>query len=155
MAEDNAKILIVEDDATIARFVELELTHIGYEVAKYARRRVGAGGNRREHRPDLVLLDLMLPGIDGIEVARTLRERGEQMPILMLTARAETHDVVVGFDAGADDYLRKPFEIPELLVPRPRAAQAHRARAPALLSTAPPTSRSIPRRAACSSTASR
>jgi DNA-binding response OmpR family regulator len=57
----------------------------------------------------------MLPKIDGIEVARRLRAEGNPVPILMLTARAETHDVVSGFDAGADDYLRKPFEIPELL----------------------------------------
>ena len=114
MAEDNAKIVIVEDDATIARFVELELSHIGYEVAKYTDGESALVGIA-ESAPDLVLLDVMLPGMDGIEVARTLRERGEQMPILMLTARAETQDVVVGFDAGADDYLRKPFEIPELL----------------------------------------
>ena len=57
----------------------------------------------------------MLPEIDGLEVARVIREEDKQFPILMLTARAETHDVVSGFDAGADDYLRKPFEIPELL----------------------------------------
>jgi DNA-binding response OmpR family regulator len=65
--------------------------------------------------PDLVILDLMLPGIDGLDVARSIRSGGREMPILMLTARSETQDVVTGFDAGADDYLRKPFEIPELL----------------------------------------
>lgn len=107
-------ILIVEDDATIARFVELELKHAGFDVL-----RAGDGATAIElmesNRVDLVVLDLMLPGIDGIDVARHIRKKGSEVPILMLTARAETHDVVSGFDAGADDYLRKPFEIPELL----------------------------------------
>jgi len=107
-------ILIVEDDVTIARFVELELQHAGFKVL-----RAGDGTTAielvAEHEVDLVLLDLMLPGIDGLDVARFIRKRGLNMPILMLTARAETHDVVSGFEAGADDYLRKPFEIPELL----------------------------------------
>jgi len=114
MAEESAKIAIIEDDATIARLVELELMHVGYDVVKYgdgesALSEIGAAN------PDVVLLDVMLPGADGIQVARTLRERGLKMPILMLTARSETQDVVQGFDAGADDYLRKPFEVPELI----------------------------------------
>ncbi len=108
------KILIVEDDATIARFVELELMHAGFSVRKAAEGPEGLAAVAEEE-PDLLVLDLMLPGIDGIEVARTLRREGHTFPILMLTARAETQDVVSGFDAGADDYLRKPFEIPELL----------------------------------------
>lgn len=107
-------ILIVEDDATIARFVELELQHAGFGVL-----RAGDGPTAIDlldaNEVVLVLLDLMLPGIDGIDVARHIRKKGSTIPILMLTARAETHDVVSGFEAGADDYLRKPFEIPELL----------------------------------------
>lgn len=107
-------ILIVEDDATIARFVELELQHAGFGVL-----RAGDGPTAIDlldaNEVVLVLLDLMLPGIDGIDVARHIRKKGSTVPILMLTARAETHDVVSGFEAGADDYLRKPFEIPELL----------------------------------------
>ena len=114
MPDSSAKILIVEDDATIARFVELELSHIGHEVHKFADGE-SALAEIGEIVPDLVILDVMLPGADGLEVARTIRERGLNMPILMLTARSETQDVVMGFDAGADDYLRKPFEIPELL----------------------------------------
>ena len=114
MPDSTAKILIVEDDATIARFVELELSHIGHEVHKFADGET-ALAEIGEIVPDLVILDVMLPGADGLEVARTIRERGLNMPILMLTARSETQDVVMGFDAGADDYLRKPFEIPELL----------------------------------------
>ena len=114
MSDSSAKVLIVEDDATIARFVELELNHEGYEVFKFVdgESALDAIG---EINPDLMLLDLMLPGVDGLHVARSVRERGMGMPILMLTARSETQDVVKGFEAGADDYLRKPFEIPELL----------------------------------------
>ena len=107
-------VLIVEDDATIARFVELELQHAGFDVL-----RAGEGPTAidllESSEVDLVILDLMLPGIDGIDVARHIRKKGSDVPILMLTARAETHDVVSGFEAGADDYLRKPFEVPELL----------------------------------------
>lgn len=114
MAEESAKIAIIEDDATIARLVELELMHVGYDVVKYGDGEL-ALADIESANPDVVLLDVMLPGADGIEVARTIRERGMKMPILMLTARSETQDVVVGFDAGADDYLRKPFEVPELI----------------------------------------
>jgi len=114
MAENGAKILIVEDDATIGRFVELELEHAGYSVSRFGDGEAALAAVA-DVRPDLVLLDLMLPGIDGLEVARTLRVREFNMPILMLTARSQTQDVVTGFDAGADDYLRKPFEISELL----------------------------------------
>ncbi len=107
-------VLIVEDDATIARFVELELEHAGFGVL-----RAGDGPTAidllESNDVALLILDLMLPGIDGIDVARHIRKKGSTVPILMLTARAETHDVVSGFEAGADDYLRKPFEIPELL----------------------------------------
>lgn len=112
MAE--ASVLIIEDDATIARFVELELKHAGYDVMRAAD---GPAGIELidSGQVDMVILDLMLPDMDGIEVAREVRRRGWELPILMLTARAETHDVVSGFDAGADDYMRKPFEIPELL----------------------------------------
>lgn len=66
-------------------------------------------------QPDLIVLDLMLPGIDGIEVCQTLRDQGDEVPILMLTARDEVSDRVIGLDAGADDYLVKPFAFPELL----------------------------------------
>jgi DNA-binding response OmpR family regulator len=110
----NGRILIVEDDATIARFLELELAHAGYEPVR-AEDGTEALEQISTEMPDLIVLDLMLPGIDGIDVARSIRKDGRDVPILMLTARAETQDVVAGFDAGADDYLKKPFEIPELL----------------------------------------
>lgn len=107
-------ILVVEDDESIARFVELELTHLGFAVARAAD---GAAALElvESADPDLIVLDLMLPGVEGLDVARTLRSDGFDKPILMLTARAETRDLVDGFEAGADDYLRKPFEMPELL----------------------------------------
>lgn len=107
-------ILVVEDDVTIARFVELELQHAGFDVLR-ADDGTAAIELVTQQEISLVILDLMLPGIDGLDVARYIRKRGLDLPILMLTARAETHDVVSGFEAGADDYLRKPFEIPELL----------------------------------------
>ncbi len=107
-------ILVVEDDKTIARFVELELMHAGYRVQTADEGSAALKAIEAEE-PDLLILDLMLPGLDGMEVARRLRQQGKSLPILMLTARAETHDVVAGFDAGADDYLKKPFEIPELI----------------------------------------
>jgi DNA-binding response OmpR family regulator len=112
MAE--ATILIVEDDQTIARFVQLEMEHAGYHVLR-ASDGSAAMDLLAENDVALVILDLMLPGVDGLDVARFIRKKGMDIPILMLTARAETHDVVMGFEAGADDYLRKPFEIPELL----------------------------------------
>ena len=108
------KILIVEDDESIARSIELELRHLGFSV-----QRAGDGGTAlkmvEDGSPDLILLDLMLPGVEGLDVSRALRSRGFDRPILMLTARAETTDLVAGFDSGADDYLRKPFEMPELI----------------------------------------
>jgi DNA-binding response OmpR family regulator len=111
---NGATILVVEDDATIARFVELELIHSGYTVFR-ADDGPAALDMVKESPPDLMVLDLMLPNLDGLEVSRQLREAGYRFPILMLTARSQTGDVVSGFDAGADDYLRKPFEMPELV----------------------------------------
>ncbi len=107
------KILLVEDEPNIARFVELELSHEGYEVVKSADGREGlalaeAGGF------DLVLLDIMLPGISGLEVLRRLRRQSE-VPVIMLTARDAVTDKVTGLDMGADDYITKPFSIEELL----------------------------------------
>lgn len=109
-----ARILVVEDDESIARFVELELRHQGFDV-EVANDGATALENVERNLPDLLVLDLMLPGVEGLDVARSLRTHGFSKPILMLTARAETRDVVKGFEAGADDYLRKPFEMPELL----------------------------------------
>lgn len=109
-----AKILIVEDERKIARFVELELKHEGYEVDWAGD---GNGGLEKimQGDPDLVVLDIMLPGMSGIDVCRQAREQGASMPIIMLTAKDDVMDKVTGLDNGADDYMTKPFAIEELL----------------------------------------
>lgn len=107
------KILIVEDEEKIARFVELELIHEGYQVSKAFDGRNGLDMAMTGDF-DLVLLDVMLPGLSGLEVLRRLRKES-QVPVIMLTARDAVMDKVSGLDAGADDYITKPFAIEELL----------------------------------------
>ncbi len=106
-------ILVVDDDASIAAALRRALIYEGYRV-EVAPDGPLALTRAREHLPDLVILDVMLPGLDGMEVCRRLRAEGE-VPILMLTARDRTADRVMGLDAGADDYLVKPFAYEELL----------------------------------------
>ena len=119
----DARILLVEDDASIREITALGLRGAGFEVDTAADGAEGLERWRRE-RPDLVLLDVMLPRLDGLEVLRAIR-REATTPVVMLTARADTIDVVVGLESGADDYVRKPFELPEL-VARVRAALRRR-----------------------------
>jgi two-component system, OmpR family, response regulator MprA len=107
------RVLIVEDDADIADVLRRSLRNEGYEVRTSADG-VEALDVAAGFFPDLVVLDLGLPGMDGVEVCRRLRTDGD-VPILILTARAETEDRVTGLDSGADDYLVKPFERQELL----------------------------------------
>ena len=113
------KILIVEDEAKLARFVELELTHEGYQVEKSPDGRDGLQ-KLESGAYDLALLDIMLPGLNGLEVLRRAR-RTVDTPVIMLTARDSVMDKVTGLDMGAEDYITKPFEIEELLA-RIRAA---------------------------------
>ncbi len=108
-----ARILIVEDEEKIARFVELELKHEGYEVGKALDGRTGLDMAMAEDF-DLILLDIMLPQLNGLEVLRRLRQ-SKQTPVIMLTARDAVMDKVAGLDTGADDYITKPFAIEELL----------------------------------------
>jgi two-component system, OmpR family, response regulator MtrA len=119
----DARILVVEDDASIREITALGLRRAGFQVNTAADGAEGLDRWRRE-RPDLVLLDVMLPRLDGLEVLRAIR-RESTTPVVMLTARADTIDVVVGLESGADDYVRKPFELPEL-VARVRAALRRR-----------------------------
>ncbi|MBE6853036.1 MAG: response regulator transcription factor [Ruminococcus sp.] len=113
------KILIVEDEEKLARFTELELMHEGYETEKVFDGRLGLE-LAESGRFDLVLLDIMLPGLNGIEVLRRLRKSSD-VPVILLTARDSVMDKVSGLDTGADDYITKPFDIEELLA-RIRAA---------------------------------
>ncbi len=107
------KVLIIEDEAKLARFVELELKHEGYDVCISNDGRKGLDAFYDEE-PDIVLLDLMLPEISGIEVCRRIRKTSK-VPIIMITAKGEIMDKVLGLDNGADDYVTKPFAIEELL----------------------------------------
>ncbi len=107
------KILIVEDEAKIARFITLELEHEGYEVRSAYDGRTGLQ-LCESWLPDLMILDLMLPQLSGIEVCRRLRQNSD-IPIIMLTAKDDVSDKVMGLDMGADDYMTKPFAIEELL----------------------------------------
>ena len=107
------KILLIEDEEQIARFVELELKHEGYEVEKAFDGRTGLQMAERGNF-DLILLDIMLPELNGLEVLRRIRKSTE-VPVIMLTARDAVMDKVSGLDAGADDYITKPFAIEELL----------------------------------------
>jgi DNA-binding response OmpR family regulator len=107
------RVLVVEDDADIADVLRRSLRNEGYDV-RTSVDGVDALDVAAGFVPDLVVLDLGLPRLDGVEVCRQLRADGD-VPILMLTARAETEDRVAGLDSGADDYLTKPFERKELL----------------------------------------
>ncbi len=107
------RILVVEDDARMASMLRRGLAEDGYSV-DVARDGVDALWRASEIEYDSVVLDLMLPGMDGLEVCRRLREAGGWAPILMLTARSGVADRVQGLDAGADDYLAKPFSFAEL-----------------------------------------
>lgn len=109
-----AHILLVEDDVKLARFVELELTSEGYEVSVANDGMTGIT-LARESAPDLAILDWMLPGLTGVELCRRLRATGSKIPVILLTAKDEVNDRVTGLDAGADDYVVKPFSIEELL----------------------------------------
>ncbi|QYJ16054.1 Response regulator MprA [Rubrobacter xylanophilus DSM 9941] len=108
------RILIVEDDAAISRLLQLELEHRGYEVSCAADGEEALADFERL-RPDVVVLDIMLPGLDGVGVLRRLREAGHRTPVIMLTARDAIRDKIHSLDRGADDYLTKPFDVEELL----------------------------------------
>ena len=114
MRQMGKKILIVEDERNIVDILTFNLTREGYDVLEALD---GAAGLRLalDEDPDLILLDLMLPKMDGFEVCRTLREQGRATPIIMLTAREEETDKVLGLELGADDYITKPFSMRELL----------------------------------------
>jgi two-component system response regulator MprA len=106
-------VLLAEDDRAIRHALERALTLEGYRVTAVAD---GVEALAQAHRtpPDVLLLDVMMPGIDGLQVCRVLRAEGDRTPILMLTALVETADRIAGLDAGADDYVVKPFDVEEV-----------------------------------------
>jgi two-component system response regulator MprA len=108
------RILVVDDDPGVRDSLRRSLAFNGYEVdlAEDGQRGLAAIATKR---PDAVVLDVMMPGLDGLETCRRLRAAGEDIPVLMLTAREAISDRVAGLDAGADDYLVKPFSLDELL----------------------------------------
>jgi DNA-binding response OmpR family regulator len=128
------KVLIVEDDASVARFLNQAMTEAGYTTQVSENGRV-ALDLALEGNFDLVLLDVMLPGMSGIEVCRSLRAAGIGSPVLILTAKDTLNDKIEGLDAGADDYIVKPFHVAELLA-RARAMLRRGQSSPTLLRVA-------------------
>ncbi|MEP7063321.1 MAG: response regulator [Betaproteobacteria bacterium] len=125
MADARQTILVVEDEPEIRRFLRVSLGIEGYRVVESAtghRGSIDAGS----HKPDLAIVDLGLPDIDGIEVIRRIRE-WSPMPVIVLSARVQEHSKIAALDAGADDYVTKPFGMGELLA-RVRAALRHSVR---------------------------
>ena len=107
-------LLIVEDDAPTRDLIRLACQPQNYQVLEASTGPEGLEG-ARQSAPDLIILDVNLPGMSGLDVCRRLRADGSRTPILMLTAKSDTIDVVVGLELGADDYITKPFEVRELL----------------------------------------
>lgn len=109
-----SKLLIIEDEKSLARFIELEMQHEGYETSVATDGRIGLQLAITESW-DAILLDLLLPELNGMEVCRRIRQTNKTIPIIMITARDSVLDRVSGLDSGADDYIVKPFAIEELL----------------------------------------
>ena len=106
------RVLIIDDDPGLRELIKINLEHEGYTVLQADNGALGIN-HVREHHPDMVILDVMMPGMDGWDVCRQIRTFS-QIPVLMLTARSQSQDVVTGLDSGADDYLGKPFNMDEL-----------------------------------------
>jgi two-component system, OmpR family, response regulator MprA len=109
------KIMVVDDERPVRESLRRALELEGYEIELAENGGDALERLEGESQPDALVLDVLMPGIDGLEVCRRLRREGNQLPVLMLTARAEVENRVAGLDAGADDYLTKPFALEELL----------------------------------------
>ena len=109
------KVLVVDDERAVRESLRRALELEGYEIELAADGQEALYRLDSEAQPDALVLDVLMPGVDGLEVARTIRRAGNRVPILMLTARTQVEDRVEGLDAGADDYVTKPFALEELL----------------------------------------
>jgi len=113
-ANVTARILVVDDEPNLADLVAMALRYEGFEVAV-----AGSGAETlaqvTEFKPDLVILDIMLPDISGIEACRRMRQRGDDVPVIFLTAKDATEDKITGLTSGGDDYVTKPFSLEELI----------------------------------------
>lgn len=138
------RLLVAEDDPEIRQALDRILTYEGYEVVT-VNDGAAALEAAREQEPSAILLDVMMPFVDGLGVCRRLRESGDRTPVLMLTARHELDDRVAGLDAGADDYVTKPFELEELLA-RVRALVRRNDPTPGEVMTVGPYTMDVPRR---------
>jgi two-component system OmpR family response regulator len=124
-----ARLLVVDDEPNILELLSASLRYAGFDVA------TAADGNEAlrvadGYKPDLLLLDVMMPGVDGFEVVRRLRQEGRQMPVLFLTAKDATEDKITGLTLGGDDYVTKPFSLEEVIA-RVRAVLRRFAATPA------------------------
>ncbi|MCX6579140.1 MAG: response regulator [Candidatus Aminicenantes bacterium] len=108
------KILIIEDDKTIVEGLEDTLQFHDYETVTAGSGKEGLAAFHKE-KPDLIILDIMLPGVDGFEVCKKIKQSNRDMPIIMLTARSQENDKLLGFELGVDDYVTKPFSVKELV----------------------------------------
>ena len=109
------KILVVDDERAVRDSLRRALELEGYEIELAADGNEALARLESPDEPDAVILDVLMPGVDGLEVCRRMRSAGNTLPVLMLTARTEVEDRVAGLDAGADDYVTKPFALEELL----------------------------------------
>ncbi|HYX89605.1 MAG TPA: response regulator transcription factor [Gaiellaceae bacterium] len=109
------RILVVDDERAVRDSLRRALELEGYEIELAGNGREALDRLASGSEPDALVLDVLMPGVDGLEVCRTLRRKGSRVPVLMLTARTQVEDRVEGLDAGADDYLTKPFALEELL----------------------------------------
>jgi two-component system response regulator MprA len=109
------KILVVDDERAVRESLRRALELEGYEIELAADGREALSRLEGDSEPDAMILDVLMPGVDGLEVCRRLRGSGSKLPVLMLTARTQVEDRVEGLDAGADDYVTKPFALDELL----------------------------------------
>lgn len=112
--QTNETVLIIEDDAAMLRGLKDNFEFAGYNVATAIDGEAGLEA-AIDSKPDLIILDIMLPKVNGYEICRLVRKHGLEMPIIMLTAKGQESDIVLGLETGADDYVTKPFSIKELL----------------------------------------